>query len=135
MDATSHLPPTLEAPQTEHTFERIQFKQATANNGKRRAAQQYYRLVIELHAHVGELGRRVADQWLKAAHRKSARLVVRGRSPEHYQAERRMSADIQESSGTAIDFPEPSVLSNKESASSERQGESDDLQSLRRLVA
>ncbi|KAK8051295.1 hypothetical protein PG993_002680 [Apiospora rasikravindrae] len=42
---------------TEHTFERIQFKQATANNGKRRAAQQYYHLVVELHAHVGEIGR------------------------------------------------------------------------------
>ena len=39
--------------QTEHTFERIQFKQATANNGKRRAAQQYYHLVVELYADVG----------------------------------------------------------------------------------
>ncbi|KAJ2977652.1 hypothetical protein NUW58_g7746 [Xylaria curta] len=53
---------------TEHTFERIQFKQATANNGKRRAAQQYYHLVIELYAD-----------------------VVRGRSPGHYQTERRGS--------------------------------------------
>ncbi|KAJ8131087.1 hypothetical protein O1611_g2540 [Lasiodiplodia mahajangana] len=45
---------------TEHTFERVQFKQATANNGKRRAAQQYFHLMI-----------------------------VRGRSPGHYQTERR----------------------------------------------
>ncbi|KAK8079848.1 hypothetical protein PG997_007666 [Apiospora hydei] len=77
---------------TEHTFERIQFKQATANNGKRRAAQQYYHLVVELHAHVGEIGRGVADQWMKVAHRKSAKMIVRGRSPGHYQSERRGSA-------------------------------------------
>lgn len=76
---------------TEHTFERIQFKQATANNGKRRAAQQYYHLVIELHAHVGEAGRGVPDQWMKVAHRKSAKMIVRGRSPGHYQTERRGS--------------------------------------------
>ncbi|KAK6193846.1 hypothetical protein LQW54_012036 [Pestalotiopsis sp. IQ-011] len=76
---------------TEHTFERIQFKQATANNGKRRAAQQYYHLVIELHAHVGEMGRGVADQWVRVAHRKSAKMIVRGRSPGHYQSERRGS--------------------------------------------
>ncbi|KAK8042701.1 hypothetical protein PG994_013184 [Apiospora phragmitis] len=76
---------------TEHTFERIQFKQATANNGKRRAAQQYYHLVVELHAHVGEIGRGVADQWMKVAHRKSAKMIVRGRSPGHYQSERRGS--------------------------------------------
>ncbi|KAK8010573.1 hypothetical protein PG990_009538 [Apiospora arundinis] len=68
------------------------FKQATANNGKRRAAQQYYHLVVELHAHVGEIGRGVADQWMKVAHRKSAKMIVRGRSPGHYQSERRGSA-------------------------------------------
>ncbi|KAI0132272.1 NDT80/PhoG like DNA-binding family protein [Xylariales sp. AK1849] len=76
---------------TEHTFERIQFKQATANNGKRRAAQQYYHLLIELYAHVGEIGRGAPEQWMKIAHRKSAKMIVRGRSPGHYQAERRGS--------------------------------------------
>ena len=38
--------------QTSHTFERIQFQRATANNGKRRAQQQYYHLVVELYADV-----------------------------------------------------------------------------------
>lgn len=76
---------------TEHTFERIQFKQATANNGKRRAAQQYYHLLVELHAHVGESGRGSPNQWLKIAQRKSAKMIVRGRSPGHYQSERRGS--------------------------------------------
>ncbi|CAK7264473.1 meiosis-specific transcription factor ndt80 [Sporothrix epigloea] len=75
---------------TEHTFERIQFKQATANNGKRRAAQQYYHILVELWADVGAPG---TNDWhsVKVAHRKSAKMIVRGRSPGHYQSERRGS--------------------------------------------
>lgn len=74
---------------TEHTFERIQFKQATANNGKRRAAQQYYHLVIELYVDVGtQTG---GEQYIKIADRKSEKMIVRGRSPGHYQTERRGS--------------------------------------------
>ncbi|KAI4860512.1 hypothetical protein F4820DRAFT_436580 [Hypoxylon rubiginosum] len=72
----------------EHIFERIQFKQATANNGRRRAVQQYFHLVVELYVDVGS---RSPDQWLKVAQRKSAQLIVRGRSPGHYQTERRES--------------------------------------------
>ncbi|CAM1511522.1 Fc.00g090350.m01.CDS01 [Cosmosporella sp. VM-42] len=73
---------------TEHTFERIQFKQATQNNGKRRAAQQYYQLVVELWADVGS---QRSDQFIKVAYRKSAKMIVRGRSPGHYQNDRRGS--------------------------------------------
>ena len=82
---------TQQGPQcpTEHTFERIQFKQATANNGKRRAAQQYYHLMIELWADVGA---QAPDSFIKIAYRKSAKMIVRGRSPGHYQSERRGSA-------------------------------------------
>ncbi|KAI1498728.1 hypothetical protein F5X99DRAFT_420402 [Biscogniauxia marginata] len=72
----------------EHTFERIQFKQATANNGKRRAAQQYYHLVVELYADVGTQN---PEQFIKIAQRRSVRMIVRGRSPGHYQTERRGS--------------------------------------------
>ncbi|CAG1970728.1 unnamed protein product [Fusarium graminearum] len=74
---------------TEHTFERIQFKQATQNNGKRRAAQQYYQLVVELWGDVGTQGG--GDQFVKIATRKSAKMIVRGRSPGHYQNDRRGS--------------------------------------------
>ncbi len=76
---------------SEHTFERIQFKQATANNGKRRAAQQYYHLLVELWAKVGHASGD-QQQHVKVAHRKSAKMIVRGRSPGHYQPERRGSA-------------------------------------------
>lgn len=65
------------------TFERIQFKTATANNGKRRAAQQYYVCVIELYAETDR------HQLVKVGSCRSAPLVVRGRSPGHY-------ADIQD---------------------------------------
>jgi meiosis-specific transcription factor NDT80 len=74
---------------TDHTFERIQFKQATANNGKRRAAQQYYHLVVELYVDVGT--QNPGEQFVKIAERKSAKMIVRGRSPGHYQTERRGS--------------------------------------------
>ncbi|KAI9299911.1 hypothetical protein BJ944DRAFT_244709 [Cunninghamella echinulata] len=60
------------------TFERIQFKTATANNGKRRAAQQYYIVAVELFAETHE-GERVC-----VASCISSPLVVRGRSPGHY---------------------------------------------------
>lgn len=72
----------------EYTFERIQFKQATANNGKRRAAQQYYHLLVELYA---EVGNQTSDGFIKIAQRKSAKMIVRGRSPGHYQTDRRGS--------------------------------------------
>ncbi|PHH70616.1 hypothetical protein CDD83_5398 [Cordyceps sp. RAO-2017] len=72
----------------EHTFERIQFKHATLNNGKRRAAQQYYHLIVELWADVGAHS---PEQYVKVAFRKSAKMIVRGRSPGHYQNERRGS--------------------------------------------
>ncbi|KAF9363387.1 hypothetical protein BGX34_004262 [Mortierella sp. NVP85] len=60
------------------TFERVQFKTATANNGKRRAAQQYYQVHVDLFAELdnGEL--------ILVASSFSAPLVVRGRSPGHY---------------------------------------------------
>lgn len=61
------------------TFERMQFKTATANNGKRRAAQQFYVLVIELYAISAWDG-----SFVLAGYAESNSLVVRGRSPGHY---------------------------------------------------
>jgi hypothetical protein len=60
------------------TFERMQFKTATANNGKRRAAQQYYEIVVDLCANTS------SGKQFKVASSTSAPLVVRGRSPGHY---------------------------------------------------
>ena len=67
------------------TFERIQFKSATANNGKRRAAQQYYVLMVELYAKIA------SGKMIRVATTRSAPLVVRGRSPGHYSERREES--------------------------------------------
>ena len=76
-------------PPTAYTFERIQFQKATANNGKRRAQQQYYNLVVELFA---EVNNGVGSQWIVIAKRLSHPMVVRGRSPGHYKDGRRDSS-------------------------------------------
>ena len=63
------------------TYERIQFKQATANNGKRRAAQQYFSLIVEAYAVI--LGIQGIEEVCVAVSQSSP-VVVRGRSPGHY---------------------------------------------------
>ncbi|CAK97373.1 p53-like transcription factor [Aspergillus niger ATCC 13496] len=79
-------------PPTQHTFERIQFQKATANNGKRRAQQQYYNLVVELYAEVASSVPGTETQWVRIARRLSHPMVVRGRSPGHYKDGRRDSS-------------------------------------------
>ena len=89
------------------TFERIQFKKATANNGKRRAAQQYFHIVVELYAKIYK-GKGSETEFIKAAHRVSAQMVVRGRSPGHYSDERRNSSThMGPGSGAGGDFGAP----------------------------
>ncbi|KAJ5915202.1 p53-like transcription factor DNA-binding [Penicillium verhagenii] len=78
------------SPPTSHMFERIQFQKATANNGKRRAQQQYYNLVVELHAEIADPVTGESEPIL-VARRHSHRMVVRGRSPGHYKDGRRDS--------------------------------------------
>lgn len=86
------------------TFERIQFKKATANNGKRRAAQQYFHIVVELYAKVYK-NKGSDTEYIKIAHRVSAQMVVRGRSPGHYQDERRTSStNMGPGSGSSGDY-------------------------------
>lgn len=97
--STSHglIPPGLEpfghtngqAPQTNYTFERIQFQKATANNGKRRAQQQYFHVVVRLEVNIGRPGG--PEDWHIVATKQSHPMVVRGRSPGHYKDNRRDS--------------------------------------------
>ena len=83
--------PTQQQSQTMATFDRIQFKNATANNGKRRAAQQYFHIMVELWADVPS-SQSSTGSWVKIATRISAPMVVRGRSPGHYSEDRRSSS-------------------------------------------
>ncbi|KAM0110418.1 hypothetical protein ACP6JB_003829 [Aspergillus fumigatus] len=84
--------PQQSQPPTQHTFERIQFQKATANNGKRRAQQQYYNLVVELYAEITNPNNGSETQWMKVARKLSHPMVVRGRSPGHYKDGRRDSS-------------------------------------------
>ncbi|KAE8144670.1 p53-like transcription factor [Aspergillus avenaceus] len=78
---------------SQHTFERIQFQKATANNGKRRAQQQYYNLVVDLYAEVTSSSVSGPETHLvKIARKLSHPMVVRGRSPGHYKDGRRDSS-------------------------------------------
>ncbi|MCJ1284502.1 hypothetical protein MMC26_003835 [Xylographa opegraphella] len=90
--------PTGGQTQNVANFDRIQFKKATANNGKRRAAQQYFHIIVELYAKVSR-GTSSEMQEVKVAHRVSAPMVVRGRSPGHYSDERRGSSTSMGPSG------------------------------------
>ncbi|KIW66567.1 hypothetical protein, variant 1 [Phialophora macrospora] len=74
--------PGANSPPTTYTFERIQFQKATANNGKRRAQQQYFLVVVELAANIGRQGH---EDWVVIATKESDPMVVRGRSPGHYK--------------------------------------------------
>lgn len=92
MDYNSYTnTPQPSQPPTQHTFERIQFQKATANNGKRRAQQQYYNLVIELYAEIANPMGSSEPQYIKIARRTSHPMVVRGRSPGHYKDSQRDS--------------------------------------------
>lgn len=74
-----------EQQQQPHTIEftRIQFKNATANNGKRRAAQQFYHAIAELYADLGE-HINPQQRYVMVARQFSHPVVCRGRSPGHY---------------------------------------------------
>lgn len=60
---------------------RLQFKYATANNGRRKGLQQHYRIQITLMAKLEEDG-----QAVKIAEIQSNPIVVRGRSPKNFDS-------------------------------------------------
>lgn len=81
--------PASQSQQAVHLFERIQFQKATANNGKRRAQQQYFHVVVNLEVNVGRS--QGQEDWVLVASKQSQEMVVRGRSPGHYKDNRRNS--------------------------------------------
>lgn len=102
-EAYSHAATHATAP-SHHTFERIQFQKATANNGKRRAQQQYFHLLVNLEANVGRPDE--PEDWITVACKQSEQMVVRGRSPGHYKDNRRdnrTSSDPDNQSGYSGD--------------------------------
>ena len=94
-------PTIIDAPADVVTFERIQFKAATQNNGKRRAQQQYFILKIDVYAEL-DLSRILSSvvheqhqtYQISIGSTHSAPLVVRGRSPGHYSDDKNESTNI-----------------------------------------
>lgn len=95
----SQYSPASQNSNYQHAFERIQFKSATANNGKRRAQQQYYHLIVELWANI-QTPRDSEPRWFKIAARSSYPVVVRGRSPSHYQNEGPQNSNASRGTGS-----------------------------------
>lgn len=81
-----HSRSVLSSSNFQHGFERIQFKSATANNGRRGGQQQYYKLIVKPWANI-QNSLDETPKWVEIAARSSQRIVVRGRSPSHYQGQ------------------------------------------------
>jgi hypothetical protein len=63
------------------SWKRLQFKHATANNGRRKGLQQHYVVQINL------LGRaKPGGEWTKIAEIQSGPVIVRGRSPRNFDS-------------------------------------------------
>ncbi|CAO3653328.1 unnamed protein product [Mucor fragilis] len=95
------------------TFERLQFRVATANNGKRRASQQYFRLIFELVAQLDDASQHVVTECY------SSPLVVRGRSPGHYSSE--PQRDVRKKRRLTPSSPPPPPLQPPATAASKKQ--------------
>ncbi|KAH8884695.1 p53-like transcription factor [Thozetella sp. PMI_491] len=62
------------------SWKRLQFKHATANNGRRKGLQQHYVVQINL------LGKAKSGEWLKICEIQSGPVIVRGRSPRNFDS-------------------------------------------------
>ncbi|OLN85315.1 Protein pacG [Colletotrichum chlorophyti] len=62
------------------SWKRLQFKHATANNGRRKGLQQHYLVQISL------LGKQQSGEYLKIADIHSGPVIVRGRSPRNFDS-------------------------------------------------
>ncbi|KAM0331519.1 hypothetical protein ACHAQA_003196 [Verticillium albo-atrum] len=64
------------------SWKRLQFKHATANNGRRKGLQQHYVVQINL------LARPQSGDWVKIAEIMSSPVIVRGRSPRNFDSKK-----------------------------------------------
>ncbi|WQF83775.1 Putative p53-like transcription factor, DNA-binding domain superfamily, NDT80 DNA-binding protein [Colletotrichum destructivum] len=62
------------------SWKRLQFKHATANNGRRKGLQQHYLVQINL------LGKQQTGEYVKIAEVHSGPVIVRGRSPRNFDS-------------------------------------------------
>jgi len=113
-----HGPSADNGVQTDLSWHRVQFKAATANNGSRRATQQYYHflvsMVVDVSDHLNTDGepnplpdfgkppkgpRTHRGKWLVIESRLSHRVIARGRSPNHYESSSTSTANASNGGG------------------------------------
>jgi hypothetical protein len=78
------------------SWKRLQFKHATANNGRRKGLQQHYVVQINL------LGKTKSGEFIKIAEIQSGPVIVRGRSPRNFDSRKDvpLTGDKKERRGT-----------------------------------
>jgi hypothetical protein len=103
-------------------WKRLQFKHATANNGRRKGLQQHYVVQINL------LGKTDTGEYIKIAEIQSGPVIVRGRSPRNFDSRKdvplsgdkkgmdRRSASASAVPTTAADFS-PALKADRETLS------------------
>ena len=64
------------------SWKRLQFKHATANNGRRKGVQQHYVVQISL------LGKMKSGEWMNICEMRSGPVIVRGRSPRNFDSKK-----------------------------------------------
>ena len=112
-------------------WNRIQFKQSTANNRRKKASQQYFSVYVELFGNIGSTAslNNIKSQnlhtcskglhWMRLAYVRSCALVVRGRSPAHYKdindiiKDSCIKRDIYKLQDSVIEKPEFDIQRNK----------------------
>ncbi|KAG7144572.1 Protein pacG like protein [Verticillium longisporum] len=75
------------------SWKRLQFKHATANNGRRKGLQQHYVVQINL------LARPQSGDWIKVAEIASSPVIVRGRSPRNFDSKKDIPLTGEKKSG------------------------------------
>lgn len=89
------------------TWKRLQFKHATANNGRRKGLQQHYVVQINL------LSKTENGEFVKIAEIQSGPVIVRGRSPRNFDSRRDVSlsgdkkSERRSTGPPACDIPAP----------------------------
>lgn len=89
------------------SWKRLQFKHATANNGRRKGLQQHYLVQINL------LGKTKTGDYIKIAEIQSGPVIVRGRSPRNFDSRKdvHLTSDkkVERRNTSSTDNPTPKM--------------------------
>lgn len=98
------------------SWKRLQFKHATANNGRRKGLQQHYVVQINL------LGKTKSGEYVKIAEIQSGPVIVRGRSPRNFDSRKDVPLSAGPGGGGADKKQQPERRSTETSVGSSTPG-------------